>query len=108
MLICVEFLQHSMNAQRLEEALSISPPADQNAFSERDRADLVVIYDESSTSFPSKGSAATVVSTLFTILFETEFRKTLKRSPVLLIGGYKAYKALTGPQLVKGPRPPVP
>jgi ubiquitin carboxyl-terminal hydrolase 8 len=61
---------------------------------ERQKYDLVVFYDESSRTVPTKGQFPTAISVLFRVLYENEYSKTLKRSPVLLTGGYVAWKQM--------------
>jgi ubiquitin carboxyl-terminal hydrolase 8 len=103
--------------------LSLQPSAEQRAFERRKDYDLVVIYDSASKAFPAKGANATAPSTLFSIIFEKEFKssKTLARSPVLLVGGFEAWsdelrkRAQNGAgpangytQVSKGPPPALP
>ncbi len=95
-----------MTSTKLEDSLALSPPSDQKAFADRAKADLVVIYDDASTDFPAKGSPPTAPSALFSIIYENEFSKTLKRTPVLLVGGFRAWKGETERGRVG--RPPVP
>lgn len=68
------------------------PAAEHKAFLNRQQNDLVVLYDTASTAFPKTGSRPTAPGILFSIIFENEFRKSLPRSPVLLIGGFQAWK----------------
>lgn len=103
--------RHGLDSTKLEAALALLPSSEQKAFIDRAQNDLVVIYDDQSKSFPTKGSPPTAPSLLFSIIFEHEFRKTLPRSPVLLIGGFEAWKTARSSRTngdVKGPRPPVP
>jgi ubiquitin carboxyl-terminal hydrolase 8 len=83
---------YRMDSIRLENALSILPPAEHKAFLNRNTVDLVVLYDSASTSFPKPGAEPTAPGRLFSIIFENEFRKSLARSPVLLVGGYQAWR----------------
>ncbi|KAJ9097437.1 hypothetical protein QFC19_006807 [Naganishia cerealis] len=48
--------------------------------------------DPTILAFPKTGSRPTAPGILFSIIFENEFRKSLPRSPVLLIGGFHAWK----------------
>lgn len=80
-----------LDSIKLENALSLLPSAEHKAFFDRQRNDLVVIYDSSSTAFPKPGAPPTAPGTLFSLIFENEFRKSLPRSPVLLVGGYQAW-----------------
>lgn len=85
-------LRHGLDSTKLESALALLPSAEQKAFIDRTQNDLVVIYDASSKGFPPKGAFPTAPSLLSSIIFENEFRKTLPRCPVLLVGGYEAWK----------------
>ena len=58
-------------------------------FCNRDKFDLVVIHDDASeTRAPPDAPLARLESAIY----ETAFRRILKRVPVLLIGGLKAWK----------------
>ncbi|KAJ9103206.1 hypothetical protein QFC21_002629 [Naganishia friedmannii] len=82
-----------LDSIKLENALSLLPAAEHKAFLNRQQNDLVVLYDAASTAFPKTGSRPTAPGILFSIIFENEFRKSLPRSPVLLIGGFQAWRA---------------
>jgi hypothetical protein len=117
----------SMDSVKLENALSVSPIGEQKAFENRDSYDVVVIYDDSSTSFPLKGERPNAMSMLYNIIFVDAFRKSLQRSPVALVGGYRAWmeegqrsrsNSRSGPlrpihaqeagSSIRGPPPPIP
>ena len=83
---------HRLDSSKLESALSLQPTAEQRAFENRKDYDLVVIYDSAAKAFPPKDAAATAPSTLFSLIFEKEFRKILPRSPVLLVGGFEGWE----------------
>lgn len=71
--------------------MSLSPQAQQLAFQNRHKYDLVVLYDRRSTTFPKKGEPPTPISRLWSIIGENEFRKTLPRFPAMLIGGFEGW-----------------
>jgi ubiquitin carboxyl-terminal hydrolase 8 len=79
-----------VNAQIIEESLAVAPPIEWTLFSNRDKFDLVAMYDASSDTFGPKFQA------LERAIFERAFRKMLKRMPVLLVGGLRAWKAEFG------------
>ena len=81
-----------MNSVKLEDSLSLSPEPQRRAFADRHKMDLVVVYDSQSTSWPRKGSQPTPLSRLWDIIFEHEFTKRLERNPVMLEGGYHAWR----------------
>ena len=58
-------------------------------FSNRDKFDLVAIYDDSSDSY---GGPNTPLSVLVRAIYEVEFQKMLKRMPVLILGGFRGWK----------------
>jgi ubiquitin carboxyl-terminal hydrolase 8 len=58
-------------------------------FRNRDKFDIIAIYDEASKT---PGSPDEPISSLIRAIYETAFRKALKRVPVLLIGGLEAWK----------------
>ncbi|EIW69824.1 hypothetical protein TREMEDRAFT_30214 [Tremella mesenterica DSM 1558] len=84
-------LRSDMTSNKLEDSLSLSPEAQRKAFEERHKADLVVVYDSNSVSWPRKGSPPTALSRLWDIIYEHEFAKKLERTPVMLTGGYHAW-----------------
>ena len=58
-------------------------------FCNRDKFDLIAIYDDASET---PGPSDAPLSKLERAIYETAFRKILKRVPVLLIGGLEAWK----------------
>lgn len=78
----------SLNSAKL---LTILPPPSQSLFSARATYDLVVVYDYSSSP---TSPTATAVNTLVSIIYEREFTSaTLKRAPVVMLGGFDAFVA---------------
>lgn len=77
-----------MSAKELQEALVLSSKAERTSFERRNTFDLVVLTDEASDQF---GDPGTPLGVLFRIIYETEFLKPLRRSPVFLQGGIKAW-----------------
>jgi hypothetical protein len=71
----------------------ISPPEELTLFKNREKFDIVVLTDYSSTSF---GSSDSPLSSLNGAIYTTEFTKVLKRPPILLIGGLKAWSRDVG------------
>ncbi|WRT70548.1 uncharacterized protein IL334_007546 [Kwoniella shivajii] len=85
-------MREGMTAQKLEDSLSLSPTAHQKAFQNRNKFDLVVVYDSKSTNWPNKEKGSTPTSKLWDMIYEYEFQKKLDRTPVLLLGGYEAWR----------------
>ncbi|KAH7870249.1 hypothetical protein F5879DRAFT_765020, partial [Lentinula edodes] len=71
----------------IEDSLSLAPTSEASAFNNRHKFDLVVLYDKRSTSFTSNPD----MSTLLRAIWEREFRKTLRRMPMMLVGWYEAW-----------------
>jgi ubiquitin carboxyl-terminal hydrolase 8 len=84
-------MRPGLTSTQLENALSISPEAQQMAFASRNQYDLVVIVDSRSKMFPGKGEGQTAAGNLRAVIYEHEFAKTLPRSPALLLGGYEGW-----------------
>ena len=99
---CLTPLQ-SVTAETIEDAMVIAPRQETSLFDNRDKFDLVTVYDGSSTSF---GDANTPLSTLVRVISEQAFRKILKRMPMMLVGGIEAWKKEVGEtELVRGTSP---
>ena len=65
----------SVSAQSIEDALSISPRDECTLFANRDKFDLVAMYDDSSESLGDQGSP---LHSLSRAIYEQSFRKFLK------------------------------
>ncbi|KAJ4500989.1 hypothetical protein C8R41DRAFT_913518 [Lentinula lateritia] len=117
--VCIEpdvLRRTDVTSHSIEDSLSLAPTSEASAFNNRHKFDLVVLYDRRSTSFsstpPSKPSSSLVstpsafpvpgshvtseasnpdMSTLLRAIWEREFRKTLRRMPMMLVGGYEAW-----------------
>lgn len=79
----------SINSFLIEASQVISPGNEQALFKNRSKFDLIVIYDDESTTF---GGADSPMSALFRAIFENEFHRPLKRPPMILVGGLAAWK----------------
>ena len=80
-----------ISSGKLEDSLSLSPETQRHAFEHRHKADLVVVYDSHSITWPRNGSQPTPLSRLWDVIYEHEFTKRLERTPVMLTGGYDAW-----------------
>ncbi|KAF9512677.1 hypothetical protein BS47DRAFT_1382832 [Hydnum rufescens UP504] len=90
-LVCLEpsiLLREGVTSQQIESAIVISPPTEQALFGDRDKFDLVIIMDQSSTTI---GPPSSPLSCLVRAIYEQEFSKYLKRPPILLVGGMDAW-----------------
>jgi ubiquitin carboxyl-terminal hydrolase 8 len=84
----------SVTAEMIEDSLSLAPPIELTLFKNRDKFDLVVMYDQRSTTHEPQFKA------LGHAIYETAFHKMLKRMPVLLIGGLQSWKMVVGEEAV--------
>jgi ubiquitin carboxyl-terminal hydrolase 8 len=97
---------HSVTGQTIEDSLTVAPRDEWVLFCNRDKFDLIAIYDDASES---PGPPDAPLARLVRAIYETAFRKILKRVPVLLIGGIEAWKHEFGErELVKAEPPVVP
>lgn len=86
----------------LEGQLTLSPPSELALFATRDQFDVIVIYDRASTSIPNapppstSSDAQRALWNLTSAIYDHEFRKSLKRQPVLLKGGWEAWEREIG------------
>ncbi|KAF9466165.1 hypothetical protein BDZ94DRAFT_1188229 [Collybia nuda] len=89
---CIEpsvLYRKELSVERLEESMSIAPKHEQGIFANRDKFDLIVVYDEASTSYGPKDSP---LSVLVRLIGEQAIQKMLKRMPMLLVGGMEAWR----------------
>lgn len=113
--VCLEggaFLRRGMTSTDLEDKLLLAPPAEHNAFSNRDKFDAVVLYDRSSrllgqpnpsnpaingwSSFEDASKAFENLDIVVKAIYEHEFVKPLKASPLLLVGGWDSWSRKVG------------
>ncbi|KAJ3889806.1 hypothetical protein GG344DRAFT_50916 [Lentinula edodes] len=88
--VCIEpdvLRRTDVTSYSIEDSLSLAPTSEASAFNNRHKFDLVVLYDKRSTSFTSNPD----MSTLLRAIWEREFRKTLRRMPMMLVGWYEAW-----------------
>jgi len=78
-----------MSGTSIEDSLTIAPRDEWVLFCNRDKFDLVTIYDGSSETFGVQDSPT---ASLVRAIYENEFRKYLKNLPVLMVGGLEAWK----------------
>lgn len=88
-----------MSGESIEDSLTIAPRDESVLFRNRDKFDLIVIYDDASET---PGPTDAPISNLIRAIYVNAFRKILKRVPVLLIGGIQAWKREFGVQEVRG------
>ncbi|KAG0343335.1 ubiquitin-specific protease doa4 [Podila humilis] len=81
-----------------DQSLFDNAPLEQDAFRDRHTFELVIYYDQTTTTIPTSGPLVN----LYRALHELEFEKPLKRLPVLLIGGFDAWLECAGMNWVEG------
>ncbi|KAI9863218.1 MAG: ubiquitin-specific protease doa4, partial [Vezdaea acicularis] len=107
-IICIEpiVVRPGTSAEELEEALEISPDSERKLFARRDTYNLIVIYDQKSTSYQSGSGAmsdlkdGSALENLRKCLTDYSYKKRLQRDPILLRGGLDAWVDLVGPRLL--------
>lgn len=89
----------SVTSSDIESSLSLSSESERQLFSSRNTFDRIIIYDRSSTTIsyqPPVTTSSDAQRTLYNLvnaIYNREFRKSLKRQPVLLVGGWEAWEA---------------
>jgi hypothetical protein len=90
----------SVTDASIEDALKVGPRHEWALFVNRDKFDLVAMYESSSKSSSLPNSP---LLTLSRVIYEKGSQKKLRRMPVLLIGGLDAWKKEFGDgQMVEG------
>jgi ubiquitin carboxyl-terminal hydrolase 8 len=100
--ICVEpiTLRHGISGEELTDSMIIAPTSEQNLFERRREFDLLVFYDQSSSSIKSSSLGKTddsVLRDFAAAVYDFGYEQRLKRRPVLLAGGLDAWVDLLGP-----------
>lgn len=96
--VCIEpsvLLRENVTGETIEDSLAVAPRDEWVLFCNRDKFDLIAIYDDASET---PGPPDAPLARLIRAIYETAFRKILKRVPVLLIGGLEAWKREFGDQ----------
>lgn len=95
--ICVEpeiLMRESISAEDIVDSMVLAPATETLAMEQRDKVDLVVIYDEDSTSIPSRVTGSSSEMILYNIrhaLSYYSYSRPLKADPKLLRGGLDAW-----------------
>ncbi|KAG0169485.1 ubiquitin-specific protease doa4 [Apophysomyces sp. BC1015] len=83
----------SVSSHKIQEALVLNPEAEQQTFAKRNQFDVVVCYDQNSRSIQQANEP---LRNLKAAIYELEFSTTLSRIPMMLAGGFDAWKAAIG------------
>lgn len=87
-----------MTAASLEDSLVVAPREEWVLFQNRDKFDLVVLYDTSSETYDATGPLSAFVQALFS----GAYRKFLRHTPVLLQGGVQGWKQKFPDEVIRG------
>ncbi|KAI8890947.1 cysteine proteinase [Backusella circina FSU 941] len=86
------FLKSNVSSMKIEERMVMNSESEQQIFGGRNQFDLVVYYDQNSMVTAKHGE----LSYLREAIYENEFTKSLKRCPILLEGGFDAWRNVVG------------
>lgn len=84
--------------------MTVAPKGETALFSNRDKFDLIVIYDQSSKNFGDNPALLALVR----VAYEQAIRKSLKHVPMLMVGGFDAWKRDVGDAEITRSIPPTP
>lgn len=90
--------RRSVTAASLEDSLVVAPREEWVLFQNRDKFDLVVLYDTSSEMYDVTGPLSAFVRAVF----DGASRKFLRHTPVLLVGGLQAWKHKFPDEAIRG------
>ena len=102
--ICIEpeiLSRENISAEDIQDSLILADPSERIAFEQRDKVDLVVIYDQDSAFVPRRATAnprALVIYTIMNALTHFNYTSQLRNPPKLLAGGLDAWVEELGPQ----------
>ncbi|KAJ7117734.1 hypothetical protein C8R44DRAFT_200951 [Mycena epipterygia] len=107
--VCVEpvvLMRSGLTAERLEDSMFNAPTNETTMFKNRDKFDLIVVYDQSSQTL---GPSTSPMSILVRLISEQAFTKLLKRMPMMLVGGFDAWRRDMGePEIDASQSAPLP
>ncbi|KAI2472836.1 cysteine proteinase, partial [Annulohypoxylon bovei var. microspora] len=95
--ICVDpeiLMRENISADEIADSMVLAPPNEKLAIEQRDKVDLVVIYDQHSTSVPDRitgDSLEMVLHNLRQALSHYSYSRPLKNSPKLMRGGLASW-----------------
>jgi ubiquitin carboxyl-terminal hydrolase 8 len=95
-IVCVEpiILRPGISGDQLGDSMVLAPDFEQDLYNKRQEFDLVVVYDQDSTSAKS---STTKIQDFMLAVYDYGYEKRVKQHPVLLIGGLDAWIDLLGP-----------
>lgn len=101
--ICIEpsvLLRDNMSASDIAESNVLAPAQEQHHYEQRDRFEVVVLYDQDSEFIPSRPTDETgaALMSLRRALLHYSYGRELANPPKLLKGGLDAWTDFMGPQ----------
>ncbi|KAI1662079.1 cysteine proteinase [Daldinia decipiens] len=102
--ICIEpeiLMRENISADEIADSMVLAPPSERLAVEQRDKVDLVVIYDQDSASISSRITGDSLEMVLYNIrqaLSYYSYSRPLKRAPKLLSGGLNSWVDKFGEQ----------
>lgn len=87
-------LKRDVLSKKIEESMVLNRDAEQQLFAGRHHFDLVVYYNQNSRKLRDENSLE--LYNLHVAIYELEFQKILRRAPMLLAGGFDAWKSVVG------------
>ncbi|KAI0849847.1 cysteine proteinase [Daldinia vernicosa] len=102
--ICIEpeiLMRENISADEIADSMVLAPPSERLAVEQRDKVDLVVIYDQNSASISSRITGDSLEMVLYNIrqaLSYYSYSRPLKRAPKLLRGGLNSWVQEFGEQ----------
>jgi ubiquitin carboxyl-terminal hydrolase 8 len=104
-IICVEpiTLRQGISGDELGDSMVIAPDSEQELYQQRHEFDLVVVYDQDSTTVKSSDpyGGANKLQDFMLAVYDYGYAKRLKHHPVLLHGGLNAWTDLLGPNALQ-------
>ncbi|KAI0113298.1 cysteine proteinase [Daldinia grandis] len=102
--ICIEpeiLMRENISADEIADSMVLAPPSERLAVEQRDKVDLVVIYDQDSASISSRITGDSLEMVLYNIrqaLSFYSYSRPLKSPPKLLSGGLNSWVDKFGAQ----------
>ncbi|KAI7900888.1 uncharacterized protein BX663DRAFT_532037 [Cokeromyces recurvatus] len=84
-------LRPNILSSKVEESMMMNPEAEQIIFAARHQFDIVVYYDQNSYTMNNNSLRYLTES-----IYELEFQKILQRAPIMLAGGFDAWRSIIG------------
>ena len=94
--ICIEpevLSRANISADEIQDSMILADPIEKFTFEQRDKVDLVVVYDQDSTSIrpTTRNTQNTIIYTIMQALTHYSYSKQLRNPPKLLVGGLEAW-----------------